>query len=419
MSCGAARLFCVGFWKFSLIILKLAVIKENTMTNRAFPVFITCLFAIVLFLAGCTPPPSIWDEPQTTTPTRPVDRPATAPPAGAYLPADGTNVALLLPLSGSNAALGQSMLQAAQLALFEIDDPKFNLVPRDTQGTAAGAAAAARSAIDDGAELILGPVFADSVKAVQPVARQQNVNIIAFSTDWTLADPSTYLMGFMPFSQVERIASYAADQGITNVAIVAAQDKYGDLVTGRFDQAFRRRGGNVSGTVRINPNDPELSSRLAAVPANSQGVFMPLSGQYTQAVSDYLAQAGLPPTQARRLGTGLWDNPAIASQRAMQGGWFAGPSPSGRQSFERKYADTYGQQPVRLATLAYDATALAATLARNGNGFTSSAISDPNGFAGTDGVFRFGRGGIVERKLAILELQNGRIVEIDPAGGRF
>lgn len=405
------------------------------MTNTRFFALITCLF----ILNACVSNNNSWNTQPTTTSNTATPAAASASLPAAYEKSGFENlppvkVAILLPLSGPKSNLGQSMLQAAQLALFDMGYTNFNLMPRDTKGTAAGASAAAATAIGDGAQLILGPLFADSVRAVKAVAKPNNINVIAFSTDWTLADRSTFLMGFMPFSQVERVAQYATSQGYRNFALIAPRDKYGDLVTGRFEQEVRNNTGRIAQSLRFTPGDPAVINQIARLqspagtPANDppfRAVFMPVGGSQIETISSALSYNKLMPSQIKRLGTGLWDDPRIAGQPNMQGAWFAGPSPRARQNFERQYYATYGQKPVRLGTLAYDATALAAILARNGfsrgstPAFDYASLTNPSGFSGTDGIFRFQPNGLVERGLAVLELRRGQIVEIDPAPKRF
>lgn len=411
------------------------------MTNIKFTPLITCLFA-VLFFTACAPlnqggmrgpwtlPTPSDESPQNiesaiednvATPTR---KPAMTNQM-ANLPA--VNVAILLPLSGSNAALGQSMLQGAQLALFEMGYSKFNLMPRDTAGTAEGAANAATSAINDGAQLILGPLFADSVRAVKPIARAKNINVIAFSTDWTLADNNTFLMGFMPFSQVDRVARYALSKGYKNFGLIAPQDTYGNAVSGQFNEVVLKNGGTNVKSIRYNLGDSEISQQIATLSGSDlNAVFMPVAGSDIDRISSALSANGLTPDKVKRLGTGLWDDARIANQPNIQGAWFAAPSPSGRRAFEQKYMAAYGTQPIRIATIAYDATALAQILAKNGfsNGgnkpaYDYTSITNQNGFSGTDGVFRFNSNGIIDRNLAVLEMRNGAIIEIDRAPTRF
>lgn len=396
---------------------------------------------MLVIVASCAPlnqggwrtPNQTGTMPQDTTYD---DKSAQVPPkkpmnSNAFDSLPSVNVAILLPLSGAQGALGQSMLQGAQLALFEMGYTNFNLMPRDTMGTQNGAAAAATSAINDGAQLILGPLLADSVRAVKPIARSKNINIIAFSTDWTLADNNTFLMGFMPFSQVERVAKYALSKGYKDFALIAPQDAYGNAVAGQFSEVILKNGGEIASTVRFNSTDPAVIDQIANLkPAEGttskiKAAFIPVAGTQADMIGSALSYNGLTPNNVKRLGTGLWDDPRVAAQPNLQGGWFAAPSTTIRRDFEQKYTAAFGASPIRIASLAYDATALAAILAKNG--FTSgnkpafdySSITNANGFAGTDGVFRFKQNGIVERGLAILEIRNGKLVEIDPAPTRF
>ncbi len=415
------------------------------MTNRKL-IPLLPLLLIVLIVSACAPMTQTgntgpWGQQTPTPPSEPVSidpptrettqvtTPSKKPPRQDTYPA--VNVALLLPLSGQHATLGQSMLQGAQLALFEMGYSKFNLMPRDTQGTALGASNAAATAINEGAQIILGPLFADSVRAVKPVAKQSNINIIAFSTDWTLADNSTFLMGFMPFSQVDRVAKYALQKGIVNFGLIAPSDTYGNAVAGQFNDVVLKNGGQMTKSIRYAANDAGVIQQIAAwKPASGtqpdiQAVFMPVGGSATDMIASTLSYNDLSPSAVRRLGTGLWDDPRIANQPNLQGGWFAAPSPQMRRMFEQKYASNYGTKPARLATLAYDATALAGVLAKNGfsqggtPNYSFNAITNQNGFSGTDGIFRFKSNGIIERSLSILEIRNGAFVEIDPAPRRF
>ncbi len=419
------------------------------MTITRYPLLIICLFSI-LTITGCAAVDDLnnaWENrnaatgqtaphtSQRTTMPEATQNALLKTPQGTYdangfanLPA--VKVAILLPLSGAQSSVGQSMLQAAQLSLFDMGYTNFNLIPRDTKGTADGASAAAHSAIKDGAQLILGPLFANSVRAVKAVAKPNNINVIAFSTDRALADNATFLMGFMPFSQVDRITQYANAQGYNSFALIAPRDKYGDLVTNRFEKTARSNNSAIVKSIRFMPGDPAVINQVATLKPTSntadfKAVFMPVGGTQIETISSALSYNKLMPTQIKRLGTGLWDDPHIAAQPNMQGAWFAAPAASARRSFEQKYLSTYGQRPVRLSTLAYDATALAAILARNGfqkgsnPDYNHAALTNPNGFSGTDGVFRFQSNGLVERALSVLELRNGRIVEIDPAPQRF
>lgn len=350
-------------------------------------------------------------------------------------------VGILLPLSGRNASLGEAMLNAAQMAMFEIGHGSFELIPRDTQGTSSGARLAAQDAIDNGAQLLLGPVFADAVRSAKSVARSKGVNMIAYSTDWSLADNSTFIMGILPFDQVERVIRYASQQGYKNIGVFSPADAYGDAVLNAYNNISFNAGINTVATKRFSGNitalNPEMRSfanydqRQPQTPGGEElpppydAIFMPVGGNMARTVASFASQYGMRPDQVRRLGTGLLDDEALARDPALNGALFAAPSPVLRADFERKYFSTYGISPPRIATLAYDSTALAAVLARTGlqqSGrpyFDSVSIQNPNGFSGVDGIFRFREGGLVDRGLAVLEFKRGSISIADPAPKTF
>lgn len=375
--------------------------------------FITCLFISLMLLNACDTLPTGHRKVPA-----PVERYGANNNDAATLSSGSAKVAILLPLSGGNAALGQSMLQAAQMAVFDISNSNLELMPVDTKGTTTGGQQAAQTAINNGAQIILGPIFADAVRGAKLVTASKNINMISFSTDWSLADQSTFIMGFMPFSQVDRIADYATSQRLKRFAVIAPRDKYGDIVTSRFKQRIEKNGGNIVNTINFLPNDTAIVQKLSAInPDMIDAIFMPVGGRDLENISSALTVQGMPPSSIKRLGTGLWDNPQMATLPALQSGWFAAPAPSNRKTFEKAYKSTYGQSPMRINTLAYDATALAALLSTKG--YTYNNLTDSNGFIGIDGVFRFGKDRIVERGLSVLEFRNGQIAEISPAPKSF
>lgn len=383
---------------------------------------------VAVSVASCGPKSATINPPQASAPSANVMDAGLQPAAGLTPPphqaphAAPVKVALLVPMTGPNATLGQAMLQAAQLAIFDIGIDNLELAPRDTGATPNDAQNAANAALDDGAQLILGPLLADSVRSVKGVARARGVNVITFSTDGTLAGDNTYVMGFMPDAQVDRVVSFAAAKGYRTAAIVAPRDKYGDAVVAAFENQARRSGITINGRLRFSADKAAMQQEIknfAATLPPTQALFVPVGGSQLESVTSALSFNGMTPDKIKYLGTGLWDDPAVASLPGVQGGWFAGPSPRSYQTFEAKYKNTYGAAPPRLASLAYDATALAAVLTRAAQqrggapSFERAALTNANGFAGLDGIFRFKQTGLIERGLSVLEIRERRVIEVD------
>jgi len=331
-------------------------------------------------------------------------------------------VALLLPLSGQSAPLGRALLNAAELALFDGADQGFALLPRDTEGSAEGAERAGRAVLGEGAKLILGPFFAAEVSAVTPLARAAGVNVVAFSTDERVAGQGVFLIGFLPRSQVARVVSYAHAQGYGRFAAVVPDTAYGSTMADLLRAVVAADGAQVADIETYDPaanNAADAVRRLA--PGSFDAVMLPEGGERLLALAPLFPYYDIDPTHVRLIGTGLWDDPRLAKEPALIGAWYAAADPRARADFERHYASLYGAAPPRITTLGYDATALAAALARSAAGpdFSLAALTNANGFSGVDGIFRFRADGLNERGLAVLEIQRDGPRVVSPAPTSF
>jgi ABC-type branched-subunit amino acid transport system substrate-binding protein len=338
-------------------------------------------------------------------------------------------VALLLPLTGSGNTPGvaKALKQAAELALFDFDNPAISLVPKDTKGTADGARAAAESAMQDGAELIIGPLFAQEVSGAAPVARQANVPMIAFSSDEKVAGNGVYLLSFLAGRDVPRIVSYALAHGKHNFALLIPQSPYGRLAEAAFAKSVGRGGGQAVVRATFPPNDANAMLGPVRQVANAMKagqidvLFLPAGPEDLQSLAPLLASNEVTSKRLQFIGTGQWDYPNVGKEAALVGGWFPAPDPKGWSVFAGKYAKTYGSTPPRIASLAYDAVSLAVSLSSNppGQRYTATTLRRGSGFAGVDGLFRLLPDGTSERGLAILEVRDYGLEVLEPAPNNF
>jgi len=355
------------------------------------------------------------------------------PPAQSGVPAPGSTlgagqirVGLILPLSapGNAGVAAQSMKNAADLALAEFKNPNIQLLVKDDGGTPQGAQAGAQQAIDEGAEIIIGPLFAEAVKAVGSVARTRNIPVIAFSTDVSVATRGVYLLSFLPETDVKRIVDFAVSRGKRSFAALLPDSAYGAVVEAAFQQEVARRGGRILALEKY-PLDPnrmaEPAHRVAQAATHVDSIFIPDGADAVPQVVQALTGAGVNLKRVQLLGTGLWDDPRIFSTTALDGGWYAAPESAGFRNFSGRYRARYGQDPVRTATLAYDAVALVAALVKTQGAqrFSEQVLTNSSGFAGIDGVFRFRPDGTNERGLAVLRVMPGGGQVVSPAPRSF
>ncbi|OFW82811.1 MAG: hypothetical protein A2018_00185 [Alphaproteobacteria bacterium GWF2_58_20] len=365
---------------------------------------------------------------------------------------DGAPPAVRAALLVPEGVLGDAMRQAATLAVFDVQKTGFELRPYATGAGADGVSVAVHTALSEGASILLGPVFASDAVVAKPLAQAAGVPMVTFSTDWTLAGEGAYVFGFLPFTQVIRVLDHAGIQGIKRLAILAPAGTYGDAVveTARWQAA--KLGMSISGIGRYDATPgtleaavssisdfPERSDNLAAIRqqlqmrqdaeamgylaqlANARGfgpmpcdaVLVAQGGERLPEVLAAMTRVGLAAPQVHLMGTGLWDDPGLWSLPALSGAWFSAPAPGLRQEFMARYQQVFGDVPPRLATLAYDATALA--MALSGTPLDAADLQSPDGFVGLDGIFRFRSNGLVERGLPVLEIRDGRPRVASPA----
>ena len=335
-------------------------------------------------------------------------------------------VALVLPLSaqGNAGVAAQSMKNAAEMALAEFKSPNIQLLVKDDGGTPQGAQAGAQQAISEGAEIIIGPLFAQSVSAVGQVARARNIPVIAFSTDSSVAARGVYLLSFLPETDVYRIVDFAIARGKRSFAALLPDNAYGTVVEAAFQQEVSRRGGRVLALEKYPLDSSRMAEAVRRVgqAANQvDAIFIPDGADAVPQVVQALAASGVNLKRLQLLGTGLWDDPRIFSAAALDGGWYVAPESTGFRNFSGRYRARYGQDPVRTATLAYDAVALVAALVKTQGSqrFSEQVLTNASGFAGIDGVFRFRPEGLNERGLAVLRVTPSGGQVISPAPRSF
>ncbi len=350
-----------------------------------------------------------------------------APGAGSFAPpGTAVPVGLIVPLGagGQGAIVANALKNAAEMALAEFQGANIRLVIKDDKGTPEGARAAAQEALAEGAEIVLGPLFAPTVQAAASVVRPAGRPMIAFSSDASVAAPGVYLMAFLAEGDVTRVVSYAAQQGRRSAAALIPDTPYGRVVEGAFQQVCAQRGVRVVGLERFALDQDQMQAavgRLAPTFGQIDLVFLPETADTLPAVGQALQSAGMNFGRVKPIGTGIWNDARAFRVTQLQGGWFAAPDTAGFNAFAQRYQQRFSAAPTRTATLSYTAVTLVAALARQQGSarFSEQALTNSSGFEGVDGLFRFRPDGLIDRGLAVLELRNGQAVTVSAAPREF
>jgi ABC-type branched-subunit amino acid transport system substrate-binding protein len=333
-------------------------------------------------------------------------------------------VGLLLPfaLRPQDAA---ALYNAAELALFDHGNQNTLIIPRDAGADENSANAAARALVNDGADIIIGPVLREGVAGAAQAARRERIPVIGFSSDRTVAGDGVYLLSFQLEDEISRIVSYAASRNIRTMALLAPSNEYGRRVESALRAEARTPGVAIVSAQLYNRTDADATAAATALAQSlrtspAQGILIAESGTPLRSIGTALVRAGVDQRQVRFMGTSVWAGEA-QREPSLSGGWYVSPDPAARTDFESRYQAMFGHEPTRLASLGYDAVALAALLSRErgAQGFNRAALENPEGFAGSDGLFRFSANGAIERGLAIIEVQQNTVAVLDAAPRRF
>lgn len=340
-------------------------------------------------------------------------------------------VALILPGGSGNSGdevLARNLKQAADLAIADLQGVKIDLRVYNAGSDPATSAAMARKAVDEGAKVILGPVFAEAANAAGVAVAPAGVNVLSFSNNTDIAGGNVFVLGPTFQNSANRLVRYAARSGKGRILVVKEDTPAGDLGARAIASAAARSGATVVGT--------------ASYPFSQQGVIAAAPGIAAQAKSSgagsvfltadtagalpllaqLLPEAGLSTQSTQFVGLTRWDIPsATLALPGVQGGWFALPDPGLTAQFQSRFAAAYGEQPHPIAALAYDGIAAIGALAKSGRagGLSAAALTQGSGFAGVSGVFRLLPDGTNERGLAVAQIQNAQVVVIDPAPRSF
>lgn len=374
----------------------------------------TLLGAVALSACQVVPKRPLPVPPPPAQPTRPepVDP----------LPTDSerNRVALLVPMTGPNAGVGESIANAANMGVLDTGGRTIRVTIYDT---APGAAAAAQRAIAEGNRLILGPLLADDVRAVAPVARAARIPVVSFSNDVGVAGNGVFVMGFAPTQAIERVVRYARGRGVTRFAGLVPGGLYGQRASTAFLRSVESSGGQVVSLQTFDRSAGSMSAAVARMASTSpyEAVLIADSARAAVQFAPMIRARG--GASARLLGTELWNaEGALAANPALRGAMFASVADGTYNQLATKYRTRFGKGPYRLASLGYDAVLLVTRIGaewRFGTAFPVARLTDTGGFTGIDGAFRFGRDGVADRALEVQQAGAGGFTVVDPAPRGF
>ena len=355
-----------------------------------------------------------------------------APEEKATGPEKIVKVGLLLPLTGRNAAMGKAMQDAATVALFDQyarlspkqQSTRVVLVPKDTGDTPQQAGIATASAITEGVQFLIGPLYSEETLVAAPIAKEKNITMLSLSNNNARAAEGVFTFGFSPQEQTARVVSFAVAAGKTRLAVLSPHSPFGDAVLAATKTTLKSASLEVVAEAQYAAQGVGIEAALnTLIPQGSEPKFdallLPESGPALDTILHALAGRGVTAAHVQFLGTGIWDDAALLKRVHLEGAWFASSAPSDMAMFENRFRTTYKYSPPRMTSLTYDAVALAVTLATSSRGFAPATLTNPAGFKGpANGLYRLHNDGTAERSMAVIQVENGgglKVISKPPA----
>lgn len=347
---------------------------------------------------------------------------------GEKLNGGSVTVALLVPYgspTSGDEGLARSLENAARLAAADLGGT-VNIKVYRTAGQAGTAAAVADQAIAEGAQVIVGPLRSDAANAAAVAARDDGVNVLAFSNNTSIAGGNLFVLGNTFDNIAQRLMSYAGAQGRSRVVVVYPQTPVGQIARSAVVKATAGTNVQVVGDGSFEFSQQGIVSAIPQIAetVKSSGANAIMLTDDSAGALPFLAQLlpekGVDPAIVKSLGLTRWDvPPQTLALPGLQGGWFALPDPQLAAKFGARYQAAYGQSPHPLAGLAYDGVAAVGALAAKKLRPSAGNLTQSSGFAGVNGVFRFKGDGTNQRAMAIAQVTNSRVQIVDPAPKSF
>lgn len=338
-------------------------------------------------------------------------------------------VALLVPGGGGgDAVVSRGLENAARMAVADLNNVQIDLRVYQTGGSGGGAAAAASRAVDEGAKIIVGPLYSEAANGAGRAVSDRGINVLSFSNNAAIAGGNVFILGSTFDNTAKRLVRYAGSRGRGNIFVVnarsTAEEVGRDAVINAINSSRAQLAGNASFDLSqqgLTAAIPQISQQVQASGANSVFFTSDNAGAMPY-LAQLLPENGVGAPNQQFIGLARLDIPPEAlSQPGLQGAWLALPDPAVTSNFNSRYAAAYGSQPHPLAGLSYDGIAAVGALVSKGksNALTKAALTQGSGFAGVNGIFRLLPDGTNERGLAVGQIQNNQVTIIDGAPRSF
>jgi len=360
------------------------------------------------------------------------------------------SIGILLPLSGPYARFGEQALRGIRLAVDSMQQNRqVSIVIEDTGGQPAQCHDAYRALLEQGVDVIIGPLLASCVEKLSPVLSSA-IPVMTLTSQEGLASKSPWLFAHSLSQTLQAgfMARHAAEQGATRLVVIHSLQSSSQKEAAAFSEMFKGLGGEVvydlelpEGAIdyrdalrgmRQATDDEALLARLdeeralfgdpeeeIRLPVNFDGIYLALPGKAVSLLAGQLAYLGV--VRIPLFGSSRWKDGFLLSDRGryLSMAQFSNTDfPLGHdpelKHLSNRYRELWGEDvPSRLLGLAYDSTLIVVMLtSRLGlKGYdVIRGLQDDAGFSGVTGHVRFNQDGIGRKAFKLFAIRHGKII---------
>ena len=362
---------------------------------------------------------------------------------------DIIKVGVMLPLSGEHSEIGNLILNAIEMAVFQTEENKLELHIKDTEAKSDKAKKVLSELIDEGVKVVIGPLFSKSLAAIQSEVTSNNINIFALTNNINLRNKGIWIFGVDPQAQTEKVLQYALEKGSKNIAALLPQNAYGlllfDTITS-FTQANlmkiekiefynfsvesqRKTAQKISegfedyklylDKIKEQDNEEEKGNEVLFMEKPFDSVFIAAAGQNLTVLSSQLQYNNVDPKIVQYLGISSWEDSSILNEPALEGGVFVTTSEMYQKKIKLIYKNSFNKEMPKIAMIAYDIVALLGSLNNLGSNFNIYDLVNDEGYIGLRGLFRLKKNGVVERAFQLKKIKNKKFTILKKANSQF
>ena len=359
-------------------------------------------------------------------------------------------IGVMLPLSGDSGKVGNMILNAIEMAVFQTKASNLELVIKDTGADPKIAKNVFSELIASDVKFIIGPLFSKTLGAIAEIVDSEKVSILALTNNTNLAKKGIWIFGIDPQEQTKRVLKIALEKDFRKTAALLPQNAYGLLL---FETLSDFSMNNLIDISRIEFYEKSIDSQQSAARKLSKGfekyqeylnkleepdseeykfedikevdkpfdsVFIAASGQALTILSSQLQYNFVDPKKVQFLGTSSWEDARILNEPALEGGLYTTTSGLYHGNISKVYKKAFEMDMPKIAMIAYDLVALLNSLeADENNFFNINNLINEEGYLGLRGLFRLDENGKVERTYDVKQIKRKSFKVFEKAKNNF